>query len=220
MKSHVHWPSFLSRHDLSWQWDWSSSSLYTLQPRASSLSKCGKGADTVGRCCLAANTTNNDDAAASSASAVVLALCDPTSNNKAQQWLLTPSGAYINQHNKLCLQDNHGAQQLLGQCNISSVHQQWRIMDGYLYVMWRGEQRARTREKDHPLFSPYAGQRTTSRPPPGGKNNRITCCCTCLSFSFFIFFPPSTDTTRRAPIAFKYKRLLLFAQAQFVQTVW
>ena len=136
VKSHVHWPSFLSRHDLSWQWDWSSSSLYTLQPRASSLSKCGKGAGTVGSCCLAANTTNNDDAAAaSSSSAVVLALCDPTSNDKAQQWQLTPSGAYINQHNKLCLQDNHGAQQLLGQCNTSSVHQQWRIMDGYLYVM-------------------------------------------------------------------------------------
>ena len=49
----VDWPSFLSRHDLMWEWVWGSSAASTLSPRNEHLHRCGPG-ESAGQCCLEA----------------------------------------------------------------------------------------------------------------------------------------------------------------------
>jgi hypothetical protein len=133
----VDWPSFLTRHDLTWSWNWSPAGKYTIMPRSTNLSRCGGSTSVSGSdasCCVQPRNASSHE--------LVLALCQPDST--AQQWQVLPSGQYVAGDGR-CLQDgrlNGGA--MLGACVATSspasqlqavaASQLWTSIDGYLYV--------------------------------------------------------------------------------------
>jgi len=97
VKLDVDWPSFLSRHDLTWEWVWGGGAIYTIQPSFGELNHCG-AAGAAGTCCLTG--------ASSESGPVTLALCASTSTAPgvlAQRWHLARNGSVINVASGSCL---------------------------------------------------------------------------------------------------------------------